>query len=231
MQAVILAAGRGSRLAPLTDTVPKPLLKISGKSAILHLLEALPEKITDIIIVTKYLENVIKETIGDVHNGRKITYVTQGDMSGTYAALLAARPYITTGSFLVMSADDILGKQYLEEMVKYPLSFGVHKKFLPGKEWLIIESDSEMNVRSMRKPTDEEFKHMQFMATGTYVLDGSFWEYDPILLVTGEYGLPQTMRPMLLSKNVHMVEIEDYLQINTHEEFAYANQYFGKKHI
>ena len=132
---------------------------------------------------------------------------------------------------MVMGSDDLFNKKELEEISQKKLAFGVHKKFLPGKEWLIVDVDETSCVRGLRKPSDEEFKTEQFMATGVYVLDESFWQYPAAQLANGEYGLPQTMRPMMLEQSIEVVEMKDWMQINTHEELAYAEKYLGKKHI
>lgn len=231
MQAVILAAGRGRRLAPLTDTIPKPLIEVQGTPIIVRLLELLPESIVDVVIVAEYLEEQLKNKLGVSYKNRCLHFVTQGEKKGTYGALFSARKALKPGSFLVMGSDDLFNQKELEEICSKKLAFGVHKKFLPGKEWLIVEVDKEKSVRGLRRPNDEEFKSEQYMATGVYVLDETFWNYEPVQLPNGEYGLPQTLRPMLLEKNVEMVEMKDWMQINTHEELAYAEEYLGKTHI
>ena len=231
MQAIILAAGRGKRLAPLTDNTPKPLIEVNGTPIIERLLESLPDKIEEVIIVTEYLEKQIKSYVGNTFNNKNIIYVTQGQKKGTYGAFFSAKLYVKSENFLVLGGDDLFDSKELENMCAQKLAFGVHKKFLPGKEWLIIQSDEDKNVRAMIKPTDEEFKNPQYMATGVYVLDQSFWGYEPVQLTNGEYGLPQTIRPMMKAKEIKMMEMKEWLQINTHEELAYAEKYLGKRHI
>ena len=86
-------------------------------------------------------------------------------------------------------------------------------------------------VVSMRKPSDEEFKEMQYMATGVYVIDKKVFEEDPYILPNGELGLPQTLRKLFEKCDFKAVEMKEWLQVNTHEELAYANQYLGQKHI
>jgi UDP-N-acetylglucosamine diphosphorylase / glucose-1-phosphate thymidylyltransferase / UDP-N-acetylgalactosamine diphosphorylase / glucosamine-1-phosphate N-acetyltransferase / galactosamine-1-phosphate N-acetyltransferase len=230
MQAIILAAGKGSRLAPLTNTTPKPLIEVAGTPIISRLLSHLPEEITEIIIVIDYLGEQIKTHLGDVFEGRPIIYVQQGNMTGTYGALFSAKKFLRPGSFLVLGADDLFNKKELKECVSHKLAFGVHKKMLPGKEWLIVEC-SDGHVKGLRKPTDNEFQEAQYMATGVYVLDERFWKYHPFQLINGEYGLPQTIRAMFEAEQFACVQMADWIQINTHEQLAYAETHIGKEHI
>ncbi len=117
MQCVILAAGRGTRMRPLTDTVPKPLIKVCGKSILDHIVEALPTEVDEIILVTNYLEDQIKEYCGDEFHGRTVRYVTQEDPSGGTGAALMCAKELVTGKFLFMYADDIHGATALAVVV------------------------------------------------------------------------------------------------------------------
>lgn len=228
MQAVILAAGRGSRLSPLTDTAPKPLIPVAGKPILKQLIESLPDEIDEIIIVTGYKGETIQDYFGTHCNGKTIRYVKQGEMCGTYGALLSAKDLISTEPFLVMGADDIQDKEALRRIIKHPLAFGVHHKPLPSKDYLIVDIH-HMHVRGMRKPTDVEYEESQPMATGIYVLDNRVWNYEPVEVKGGEYGLPHTLRPMLLEYDFTAVEMPEWIQINSHEELAYAETELLKK--
>ncbi len=81
MQAIILAAGRGKRLRPLTDVKPKSLVEIKGKSFIENALEALAKhnEVKEVIIVLGYKKELIKDKIGMEYNRLKITYVENDD--------------------------------------------------------------------------------------------------------------------------------------------------------
>ena len=81
MRAMILAAGRGERMRPLTDRVPKPLLVAGGKPLIVHLIEGLKRGgITDLVINVAYLASLIEAEIGDgAALGVRITYSREPD--------------------------------------------------------------------------------------------------------------------------------------------------------
>jgi bifunctional UDP-N-acetylglucosamine pyrophosphorylase/glucosamine-1-phosphate N-acetyltransferase len=221
MQAIILAAGRGTRLAPLTDIIPKPLIPVQGRPILEHIIKALPPQIDEVIIVVGYKGDALKNYFGTYYDQRKITYADQGKTLGTYGALLSAKQYIHTGSFLVMGADDIQDREALEKMIALPLAFGIQIKKLPSKNYLIVDIEND-RVRGFKRPTEEEFGRPQPIATGTYILDERLWSHPPVEVIGGEYGLPQTMVPMLQDCEVQAVDMPYWIQINSHDELAEA---------
>lgn len=147
MKAVILAAGRGTRMHPLTLTRAKCMLPLAGRPLLEHNLEQLRGLVEEVIIVTGYLGEQIRDHFGDSYQGLKIRYAEQGEQKGTGHALMQAGDSLK-GRFLVMNGDDIYCRQDLEGCLKHELcimavgvenpgSFGVVKlngKFLKGIE-------------------------------------------------------------------------------------------------
>src|SRR3989344_5750566 len=91
MKAVILAAGRGARMRPLTDTIPKVLLKVGGKTFLDHILSALPALVDEIIIVVGYKGSQVKKYIGGKYGAKKVHYIMQRQQKGTARALMLTR--------------------------------------------------------------------------------------------------------------------------------------------
>ncbi len=77
MQAVILAAGRGTRMGALTEHTPKPMLLVNGRPVLEYIFDSLPEEIDEVIIVVGYLGSVIQKHFGGFYKGKKILYVEQ----------------------------------------------------------------------------------------------------------------------------------------------------------
>src|SRR3989344_2043782 len=92
MKAVILAAGEGVRMRPLTLDMPKPLLKIAGKSFIDRIFENFPDEITEVVLVVMYLADKIKEHCGESFHGRRIHYA-RGSEKGNAYSFLASKPF------------------------------------------------------------------------------------------------------------------------------------------
>jgi bifunctional UDP-N-acetylglucosamine pyrophosphorylase/glucosamine-1-phosphate N-acetyltransferase len=92
MQAVILAAGRGTRMGKLTEHSHKTMLQVAGKTLLEHKFDVLPDDVAEIILVVGYLGETIRARFGDSYYGRKLTYVAQENIvGGTMNALLQAQ--------------------------------------------------------------------------------------------------------------------------------------------
>jgi MurNAc alpha-1-phosphate uridylyltransferase len=105
---MILAAGRGERMRPLTDRLPKPLLEAGGHRLIEYHLSALARHgITDIVVNLSWLGERIRETLGDGDRyGVSIRYSDEGSVAyGTGGGLFAALPFLGADPFLVVNGD------------------------------------------------------------------------------------------------------------------------------
>ena len=119
MKAIILSAGEGSRMRPLTLTKPKTMLPVAGKPIIQYNIESLRENgITDILLIVRYKEDMVKEYFGDGSEfGVNITYKTQKDFLGTANAVSYGEDFINQ-SIIVLNGDIILDADILQEIIK-----------------------------------------------------------------------------------------------------------------
>ena len=110
MKAVILAAGLGKRMKPLTDKVPKALVEMNGKPLVCHVLESLEKGgVKEALIVIGYGGEKVKKRLGRKFGSIKLRYVKQAVPMGTAHAVLQAKGRFK-GKFLVASADVIFEK-------------------------------------------------------------------------------------------------------------------------
>src|SRR6185437_1995504 len=107
-RAMLLAAGRGERLRPITDILPKPLVEVAGKPLIVYHLEALARaEVRDVVINLSWLGEKIRATLGDgARHGVRITYSEEGPVPlETGGGIHRALPYLGPGPFLVVNSD------------------------------------------------------------------------------------------------------------------------------
>jgi len=109
MRAMILAAGLGTRLRPLTDTTPKPLLPIAGRPILVwNLLLLKRHGITDVIINLHHLGEQIVQALGDGSRlGLRVAYSHEPEIQGTGGGIRQAAPFLKDGPFLVLNGDTL----------------------------------------------------------------------------------------------------------------------------
>ena len=109
IKAVLLAAGRGTRMRDLTETLPKPMLEVRGKPVLLHIVEGLSDQgVTSFLVVVGWRAEVVKEFFGDGSKfGVAIQYQTQTVQDGTGRVVALARNFVGDDAFL-LSYGDIL---------------------------------------------------------------------------------------------------------------------------
>ena len=119
MKAVVLAAGEGARLQPITATRPKHLIQVGGKPILEYCFEALKfAGITDVVVVTHYMGDVIREFFGDGESfGLKISYVEQAEMLGTGNAVSVVEPYVD-GDFVMVYGDLLFAREAVSDVIR-----------------------------------------------------------------------------------------------------------------
>ncbi|HEX7982627.1 MAG TPA: nucleotidyltransferase family protein [Duganella sp.] len=107
MKAMIFAAGRGERMRPLTDTCPKPLLKVRGRPLIVwHIVNLVRAGITEIVINTAHLGDVIERTLGDGSQfGARLLYSREESALETAGGVATARHLLGEEPFVAVSGD------------------------------------------------------------------------------------------------------------------------------
>jgi NDP-sugar pyrophosphorylase family protein len=105
MKAVILAAGEGTRMRPVTLETPKPLIEINGEKIIDKIFNSLPDEIDEVILVVEYLKDKIIDYVGLNFKNKTVEYSVQNSTKGTYGALLSARNlFVSNERFLARLA-------------------------------------------------------------------------------------------------------------------------------
>lgn len=223
MQAVILAAGLGTRMKELTKGTPKPLLKIGDKTLLEYKLNNLPDSVDEVVMVIGYLGEQIKAVFDGSYGGKKITYVEQRELKGTGHALELCRP-VLKDRFLVLMGDDLYAKEDLEELARHPLSIlaAELERFAPGEHRAEIRMDASGHVIDIDE--NAEARKGMLENAAAYVLDMSYFDYPlrPAEPDSKEFGLPQTMAQMVRDgKNVKIVKATWWKKVSAPEDLTF----------
>ncbi|MFH1759341.1 MAG: nucleotidyltransferase family protein [Patescibacteria group bacterium] len=202
MKAVILAAGRGSRMMPLSLVKPKPLIKVAGKPLIRHIVEKLPKEVDELILVVGYLQEQIRAYCGEEFCGRKVVYVEQKEQLGTGHALELCKDYLGDERFFVLCADDLHGAEDFASCLKHDLCLLTDEREDPRRFAVISLRENGSVGEIIEKP---EKPTSCLVSTGVMMLDKRIFNYKAKAAANGEYHLPTMLH---LMAQEHPVAVE-----------------------
>ena len=189
MKAVILAAGEGTRLRPVTYYTPKPMLPFYGKSFMAYTLRNLAGLVEGLVIVVSYRQEQVRDYFGDRFASLPVEYVTQQDLRGTGAAVMAARDSVD-GRFLVIQGDVYASRKLLQDMIDIDDQYALS----------LVEVDDPENhagVRHQHGTVKETLTPNHWVDRGVWLLSSSI--FDPIQEISS-------------SKNTHEVRMLAVIQ-------------------
>lgn len=224
MQCIILAAGEGVRMRPLTNDKPKPMILVAGKPILEHVLNALPDSVNEIILVVGYLQDKIREHFGAEYNGRKITYVTQEVKLGTYHGLKICEPFLRKGErFMMLFADDLHGPGGLRKLAELGQpALLVAESSNPGR-FGVVEVHPDQSIRSVEEKPEQPKTNL--VSTGAKMLDHRIFDYPAGRHSNGEYYLTDSLAQMLAAGHKIMtVKADFWLAIGYPEDIAKAEK-------
>jgi bifunctional UDP-N-acetylglucosamine pyrophosphorylase/glucosamine-1-phosphate N-acetyltransferase len=218
MQCVILAAGKGTRMRPLTETTPKPLVKMAGKPLIDHIVESLPSSVDELIIVTGYLGDQIRAHCGETFHGRTVRYVHQEEQKGTAHALWLCKDMLS-GRFLFMFADDIHGKDDIARLASYSRGMLTYQTDTPERFGIVVRHPDGTLAEMIEKPSHPP---SNLASTGVMVLDTHIFEYEVKTETNGEFYLTDVIREYANDYPMAVVEQQLWIPIGYPEDIAKA---------
>jgi UDP-N-acetylglucosamine diphosphorylase / glucose-1-phosphate thymidylyltransferase / UDP-N-acetylgalactosamine diphosphorylase / glucosamine-1-phosphate N-acetyltransferase / galactosamine-1-phosphate N-acetyltransferase len=193
MQAIILAAGEGTRLRPFTMSKPKVMLPIGNKPILAYVVKALVENgLKDIIMVVGYKKERIMSFFGDGSKfGAKITYVVQEKQLGTAHALLQVK-HLVKEDFVLVAGDNIIDKETVSKIIQHDNnpSVLVTENELPSK-YGVIEVVNDRVASITEKP---ERKIGNIINTGVYHFNRDIFEMVEEGVRLGRYGITQVLQ-------------------------------------
>ena len=218
MKAVILAAGKGTRMRELTNELPKPMLKVQGQPILEHILKGLlAAGIRDIFIVTGFRAEVIEGHFGDgTRWGARIAYGRQAVQDGTGKAPEVAREFIGASPFLLTYGDILVpadtyqrmihrfNEGYFSGLITVTRGEDVTKgglNFFDGEFCLqrVVEKPSAEQLEQLRREGRLKAGEPVWYNAGIYIFKPSLFEFTAQLRKSprGEYELTDAINALL----------------------------------
>lgn len=221
MQAVIMAAGLGTRLRPHTLTTPKPMLPVAGRPILEWTIDGLPEEIDEVVLVVSYLKERVIGHFGGAWHGRKMTYVEQTALDGTGGAVHACEPFLKD-RFVVLNGDDLYATEDVRAVLDRGLAVAAQETG-PQDRYGLLATDAQGRLTTIVEATTGAPKS-GLVNVGMYGLDRRFFDYPLVPIKNGaEFGLPQTVATMTADHPVAVVKTTFWLPIGYPEDLERAN--------
>jgi bifunctional UDP-N-acetylglucosamine pyrophosphorylase/glucosamine-1-phosphate N-acetyltransferase len=221
MDAVILAAGLGTRLRPHTLHTPKPLLTVQGRPILDWTLGALPASVARVVVVVHYLAEQVECCLQRQNHFAAWQTVFQDQPRGTGDALLRCREQLRSERFLVLNGDDLFGARDLARLADCPAGVLVHAVDEPRKFGIaFVKPDGTLEKLVEKPPLDGR----QLANTGAYLFPRSVFDIELKPSPRGEYEITDYVTILAARQPVHVVEAQFWLPIGTEEAWRNAEE-------
>jgi len=208
MKGVILAAGKGSRLYPITFKVPKPLLPLANRPTLHYAFDKLKAiGITEICVVVGENEPIMREALGDGSAlGVQLSYVRQTEPQGLAHAVGFAKEFVGDDSFVLYLGDAIYDQDFHDHAARFVESgaanLNIVKPVPDPSRFGVANVEGDRIVKLVEKPKEPE---SNLAMAGMYFFGPALWEVLPDLQPSGrgEYEITDAIQ-MLIDRG-HLV--------------------------
>lgn len=214
MDCIILAAGKGTRLRPYTNDIPKPLLAVQGRPILDWIIGALPP-IGRLVVVVNYLAEQIEDYLVTQPHVKNWATVRQKEPRGTGDALMACKGLISSDRVMVLNGDDLIGKADLAKLANVPMGILAHAVDEPESFGIINMKPDGTLATLVEKPTG--LLPPQLANIGGYLFPSRVFDLKLTESPRGEYEITEAVSLLAAKNAFRVVEAAYWLPIGTVE--------------
>ncbi|MFC7076495.1 bifunctional sugar-1-phosphate nucleotidylyltransferase/acetyltransferase [Haloarcula halophila] len=222
MQAVILAAGEGTRMRPLTANTPKPMLPVADRPLVAHTVDtAIAAGAEELIFVVGYEADDVRSYFGDSYGGVPVSFAVQAEQLGTADAVDAASEYID-GPFAVLNGDNLYDEASLTALFEAAPSVAAYRVEDPSN-YGVLSTDGDTVTDIVEKPADPP---TELANAGAYVFPAAAREWLSVPLSDrGEREITDVLARVIAEQTVTAVEVDRWLDVGRPWELLEANEW------
>jgi len=220
MQAVVLAAGEGTRMRPLTENTPKPMLPVADRPLVAHTADmAIEAGAEELIFVVGYEADAVRTYFGDSYRGVPVQFAVQEEQLGTADAVNAAREHID-GPFAVLNGDNLYDEASLSALFEAAPSIAAYTVSDPSN-YGVLSTDGDRVTEIIEKPEEPP---TELANAGAYVFPAQAREWlDVEMSERGERELTDVVTQVIENYDVTAVEVDRWLDVGRPWELLEAN--------
>ena len=223
MHTVILAAGEGTRMRPLTESAPKPMLPVADRPLVAHTADAAVAAGTDeLVFVVGYEGDRVREHFGDRYRDTPVAYATQDEQLGTAHAAAAAREYLDD-DFVVLNGDDLYDQRALDALFEHCPAVGAYAADDP-RPYGVFSVDDGRVTDIVEKP-DEPPSDRVNVGAYHFPAEAADWLTEVERSDRGEYEITDVLARVIDSYAVETVSVERWLGVGRPWELLEANEW------
>ena len=204
-KAVLLAAGRGTRMRDLTSELPKPMLQVRGKPVLAHIVDGLKAAgISDFLIVVGWRAEVVRDFFGDgTEFGVRIQYVTQTVQDGTGRVIELAKDFVANEAFVLGYGDILVDPENYRRVVELPddtaaiISVKYDEDCSKGGAVFVNERFELVDLREKPKPTEPT---SCWYNAGVYAFRPNIFDYTAKLKPSPRGEVPNSQTRFAISR-------------------------------
>jgi bifunctional UDP-N-acetylglucosamine pyrophosphorylase/glucosamine-1-phosphate N-acetyltransferase len=225
MQTVVLAAGVGSRMGPLTEERPKPMLPVAGRPLVAHTVDAAVEAgASEVVLVVGYQSASVRDYFGDDYAGVPVRYAVQERQRGTADAVRSALDVLDDGPFAVLNGDALYDAPSLAELYDGGAAVGSFEVADPTS-YGVLRTDGSGNVTGVVEKPDDPPSNL--VNAGAYVFppEAGSWLRDVEESERGELELTDVLDRLCDGADVRAVAFDRWLDVGRPWELLEANEW------
>jgi bifunctional UDP-N-acetylglucosamine pyrophosphorylase/glucosamine-1-phosphate N-acetyltransferase len=221
-QAVILAAGEGTRIRPLSASLPKPMLPVADRPLAAHAADAAASAgAGELLFVVGYEADAVRDYFGEEHAGVPVSYAVQREQAGTADAVRAAAEYLD-GPFAVLNGDNLYDPAGIEALFEAGPAVGAHRVKDP-RNYGVLSTEGDTVTDIVEKPADPP---TDLANTGAYLFPEAARDWlDVPESERGEREITDVLARVVAEYEVSAVEIDRWLDVGRPWELLEANEW------
>jgi len=222
MQAVVLAAGEGTRMRPLTENTPKPMLPVADRPLVAHTADtAIEAGAEELIFVVGYEADAVREYFGERYRGVPVSFAVQEEQLGTADAVNAAREHLD-GPFAVLNGDNLYDEISLSALFEAAPSIAAYRVEDPSN-YGVLSTDGNRVTEIVEKPDEPP---TELANAGAYVFPAEASEWlDVPMSDRGEREITDVVARVIREHSVTAVAVERWLDVGRPWELLEANEW------